>query len=160
MQNNVPSFWSDVRVDYLKTMWSAGRSGGEIASSLGVTRCSVLGKIFRLRLPVRAIENNKRYKKRTPEQIAAKRAKDKRGNEKRRAKQVAVKPKLTITNLEALRCVEVEPLGKTLLELGPNECRYPYGDGAPYSFCGRPQFNGSSYCGGHFGLTARRGRHE
>ena len=158
MQNNVPSFWSDVRVDYLKTMWSAGRSGGEIASSLGVTRCSVLGKIFRLRLPVRAIENNRRYKKRTPEQIAAKRAKDKRGNEKRRAKQSAVKPqKLTITNLEALRCVEVEPLGKTLLELGPNECRYPYGDG-PYTFCGNPTMGECSYCGPHFGVTARRGQ--
>ena len=159
MRNNVASFWIDDRVSDLKAMWASGRTGGEIASSFGVTRCAVLGKIFRLRLPVRAIENNKRYKKRTPEQIAAKRAKDKRGNEKRRAKQITVKPKLTITNLEALRCVEVEPLGKTLLELGPNECRYPYGDG-PYTFCGNPTMGECSYCGPHFGLSARRGRHD
>ena len=159
MRNNVASFWIDDRVADLKAMWASGRSGGEIASSFGVTRCAVLGKIFRLGLADRMFVN-----RRTPEQIqAAKRAKNQRANERRRTNRVNTKKlapkKLTITNLEALRCVEVEPLGKTLLELGPNECRYPYGDG-PYTFCGNPTMGECSYCGPHFGLSARRGRHD
>lgn len=55
----------------------------------------------------------------------------------------------TVTTDQAtLRCVEVDPRHLSFAELGPKDCRYPYGDG-PFTFCGRPQLDGYSYCEGH-----------
>jgi GcrA cell cycle regulator len=34
-------------------------------------------------------------------------------------------------------------------DLLPNDCRWPYGDRHPYTFCGHPQIEGSSYCKDH-----------
>lgn len=51
-----------------------------------------------------------------------------------------------------LRCVEIIPRNLSLLELESNDCRYPYGDG-PYTFCGHPKDEGSSYCVPHETLT-------
>jgi hypothetical protein len=96
------------------------------------------------------------YPRKTPEQIeAAKRLKAERRNERRRSQRVSFVMVKSI-NLEALRCIEVEPLHKSLADLGRNDCRYPYGEG-PYTFCGNPQREGHSYCGPHFALTLRRG---
>lgn len=152
------TWWTEDRTETLRKLWSAGESFSGIAAELGdgITRCAVGGKVYRLELTGRNSSCNRIYHRKTPEQIeATKREKMDRRNARRRGQ--PIKPKLTVTNLEALRCVEVEPLGKTLLELGPNDCRYPYGDG-PFTFCGQPQFEGSSYCGCHFGLSARRGQ--
>jgi hypothetical protein len=38
---------------------------------------------------------------------------------------------------------------KTLLELEDGDCRYPFGESAPYLFCGDPAQDKSSYCAGH-----------
>ena len=151
------TWWTEDRTEMLRKLWAVGQlSCSGIAAEMGdgVTRNAIIGKVHRLQLNGRVYGS-----KRTPEQIeAAKRRKADRLNERRRTERAKTfTPRITVTNLEALRCVEVEPLGKTLLELGPNDCRYPFGDG-PYTFCGHPQFDGSSYCGGHFGLTARRGQ--
>jgi GcrA cell cycle regulator len=151
------TWWTEDRTETLRKLWAIGVSFSGIAAELGdgVTRNAVCGKIHRMELI-----GPGSYRRKTDEQIEAiKRNKEKRRRERRREQPIAIKPKLTITNLEALRCVEVEPLGKTLLELGPNECRYPFGDG-PFLFCGRPTMGECSYCGPHFGLTARRGQSE
>jgi GcrA cell cycle regulator len=55
------------------------------------------------------------------------------------------------TELAELRCVEVNPRHLDLIELEPNDCRAPYGDG-PITFCGHPKREGSSYCGPHWAL--------
>ena len=55
-----------------------------------------------------------------------------------------------------LRCVGVRPRLSPLVELGPGDCRYPYGgdkDGEPILFCGHARRPGSSYCTPHFVLT-------
>ena len=45
----------------------------------------------------------------------------------------------------------------TLLDLRPDQCRWPEGDRAPYSFCGAPQeFN--SYCSEHQKLSVSQPR--
>jgi GcrA cell cycle regulator len=55
----------------------------------------------------------------------------------------------------ALRCVEVESRHLALLDLEPNDCRYPDpGEGPDFKFCGNPKLaGGSSYCPSHFVLT-------
>ena len=42
--------WTDAEIKSAREMWSAGRSAGEIAKALGRSRCSVIGKISRLKL--------------------------------------------------------------------------------------------------------------
>lgn len=79
---------------------------------------------------------------------------------KRRRKIIVVKPeaappKPIAIDLPALRCVEVDPLHVNLLDLQPEQCRWPYGEG-PYTFCGHPAVFGS-YCGPHFGLSVGGG---
>lgn len=154
MCNQTNSIWTEARVENLKGMWLAGLSGSEIAASMGVTRCAALGKVHRLKLDKRDCDHNRTFSRKTPEELeATKRNKEERRRERRRTQRVnTVKPTV---NLEALRCIEVEPLHKHLLELGPNDCRYPYGD-SPYTFCGHPQMEGHSYCGPHFSLSVRR----
>jgi GcrA cell cycle regulator len=153
------TWWTEDRTETLRKLWSIGVSFSRIAAELGegVTRNAVCGKIHRMEFTGPGT-----YRKLTDEQLkAAKRKRNEIGNarrrERRREQPIIIKPKLTVTNLEALRCVEVKPLGKTLLELGPDECRYPFGDG-PFTFCGHPTMEGHSYCGPHFGLSARRGQ--
>ena len=55
-----------------------------------------------------------------------------------------------------LRCVGIAPRHLSLLDLAPDDCRYPYGgdkDDDPISFCGHARHEGSSYCVSHFHLT-------
>lgn len=156
MRNNVSSFWAGEMVNDLKRMWAAGRSGSDIAAAIGTTRCAVLGKIYRLDLG-RTITSagQVRRPRKTPEEIeATKREKEKRRRDRRRSQRVTfvrVKP----VNLEALRCVEVIPQHKSLLELDADGCRFPFGDG-PFTFCNHTQHEGSSYCGPHMALSRRR----
>jgi len=46
---------------------------------------------------------------------------------------------------------EAEPSkgGKTLLQLGANDCRWPVGSKPPWRFCARPKVAGKSYCEEH-----------
>lgn len=140
----------------LRKLWASNSlSCSGIAAELGegVTRNSVIGKIHRLGLNGRVYGENRIYGKRSPEQIeATKRRKADRRNERRRTQRASI----VMVNVEALRCIEVVPLHKSLFDLEPNDCRYPYGEG-PYTFCGHPKLEGRSYCGPHFGLSARRG---
>ncbi|MBR0774419.1 hypothetical protein JQ625_06195 [Bradyrhizobium diazoefficiens] len=55
-----------------------------------------------------------------------------------------------------LRCVGVQPRLISLVELAPDDCRYPYGgdkDGEAIAFCGHRRKSGSSYCPPHARLT-------
>ena len=55
-----------------------------------------------------------------------------------------------------LRCVGIDPLHLSLIELERGDCRYPYGgdeEGEAITFCGHPRRPGSSYCAPHFHLS-------
>jgi len=57
---------------------------------------------------------------------------------------------------DKLRCVEIVPRYLALLDLGPGDCRYPYGgdeESEAITFCGHPKRSGASYCTAHFHLT-------
>jgi len=158
MRNNVPSIWNEDRIETLKNLWAAGFSFSGIAAKIGegITRNAVCGKIYRMALPNRYSNEPRSFTRRTPEQIeATKRAKAARRNEKRRSQRVTV-VRIRPVNLEALRCVEVIPQHKSLLELDAGGCRFPYGDGPNYTFCNHAQLEGFSYCGPHAALSRRR----
>jgi GcrA cell cycle regulator len=59
-----------------------------------------------------------------------------------------------------LRCIGIAPRHLSLLDLAPDDCRYPYGgdeEGEAITFCGHARHPGSSYCVSHFHLTQGRG---
>ena len=44
-------FWTQARIAELRELWRAGKTAAAIGQALGgITRCAVLGKVFRLRL--------------------------------------------------------------------------------------------------------------
>jgi GcrA cell cycle regulator len=50
-------------------------------------------------------------------------------------------------------CIEIVPRNLSLIDLEPNDCRYPYGENV-ITFCGHPKQEGSSYCTPHHALTS------
>jgi GcrA cell cycle regulator len=74
----------------------------------------------------------------------------------RRAGLIAPPPAPERAEPVKLRCVGIQPRLVCLVELGKDDCRYPYGgdkEGEAIAFCGHPRFGGSSYCAPHFHLT-------
>jgi GcrA cell cycle regulator len=138
------NIWPKERDDELKRLYALvpRLSSSEIAVELncGITRNSVIGRVHRLGLALRgnvkARPKVKKIRKRTP--------------------QATIR---IVHNIEAdeLRCVDIDPRGISLIDLEPGDCRYPDGDG-PFTFCGHPAFDGSSYCGPHFDLTRKSSR--
>jgi len=59
-----------------------------------------------------------------------------------------------------LRCVGIKPRLLAFADLGPGDCRYPYGgdkEGEAIAFCAHPKLANSSYCAPHHHLTRRLG---
>lgn len=118
---------------------------------ISLTRSAVIGRANRLKLKGNAY--------RTPPGGGRARERVGRNPPVLRIKSIAPDP------IPKLRCVEVEPLHITLLDLEPPHCRYPYGgdNGVPVTFCGNPRlpsYSGktryaSSYCGPHFAICCR-----
>lgn len=50
---------------------------------------------------------------------------------------------------------QAKPYNMTIEQLGPKDCRYPYGDG-PYTFCGNSCATGTPYCPEHHALTRQK----
>jgi GcrA cell cycle regulator len=69
----------------------------------------------------------------------------------------AMRVTLSVVAEYRLRCVEIVPRGLTLIELEKSDCRYP-SDDAPFTFCGHPIKEGSSYCTPHHYLCSERPR--
>jgi GcrA cell cycle regulator len=156
--------WTEQRIARLRELHAEGWSFSEIAADLGegLTRNACIGKAARIGLPGR--ERNA----------------PKRGTTKRRQ----APPKLRIVrrlqrtnpfnnDMKVVETVEGdEPIStldpndipveqrKTLLELEPNDCRWPYGDPGKdnFFFCGAPKVDGFSYCGTHRRVSRSRAR--
>lgn len=146
--------WTEEFTDRLRILWGEGLSFAQIAARMEVTRNSVIGRAHRIELNGRTYANTKR----TPEQIEMTRRRALERNNIRRRKMRAEAPRISEAKLTELRCVEIEPRHLSLLDLCPHDCRYVYGD-SPFTFCGQPKLEGSSYCGPHLALS-RRGRNE
>lgn len=149
--------WSDDRIAELTKLHAEGFSSSQIAFKLGgTTRNACIGKIHRLGLapPEKKIQSSAprapRTTKHKPTEPKIKfRIVDGGGGTFR-----MIKSKYS-ADIIALRCVEVVPKNKGLLELERFDCRYPTrggDDGEPITFCGHPTFNDTSWCIQHHAL--------
>lgn len=143
--------WSNERIAELTKLWASGMSAGTISLKLYGTkthRNAVLGKLHRLGIPKLdttelALRNAIGAKARTKH--APKPYEDgRKGN--------GGKHIFFPRNRMERRVAPPEPPphgSKTLMELGLHECKFPYGNRAPYLFCSQPTEEEHSYCGAH-----------
>jgi GcrA cell cycle regulator len=123
-----PSIWTEQRLSRLRMLHEAGYAPSEIAKALGTTRNAVLGKTHRMGLPPGW------GPKRHPATWGA--GGIGAGAAPAAAEMVAAEPRRNVS----------------LLELRPNDCRWPSGE-RDYTFCGSPRVVDSSYCGPHTKLS-------
>lgn len=129
--------WTPDTITRLREMWAEGYSASQIGQTFRLTRNAIIGKVHRLGLPGRrTTQGNKPGRKPKPSFMLARY----RRHKKRRPIVAArVKPSI----------------GVELINLRPNQCRWPYGDG-PFTFCGHAVRSGCDelgnawpYCEGH-----------
>jgi GcrA cell cycle regulator len=144
-------FWTAEQDETLKTLYALSGiqslSASQIAAEMncGFTRNAIIGRIHRLGLTLRG------QRKPRPKQPRI-----------RQMKAIRIGSRTMPISCEEietakLRSVEIEPRNLSLIELGPDECVYPYGEG-PFVFCGHTKADGCSYCFPHHALTRKQGR--
>lgn len=154
--------WSDEAVTELKRLWADGLSASKCADDLQAafggspTRSSVLGKINRLGLSEPRSKRNatptSKKKKRERKTVTL------LTNHGRRYDVLELnKPELVVNQLSA----DDIPLSqrKQLLDLQPEDCRWPYNDpGKPdFFFCGAVKSSGRPYCAYHAAVARGEG---
>ncbi len=158
--------WSDDHCAELTRLVASGMVYREIAATLNktfgashYTKSAVAGKVQRLDLP-RPVRAKRPPYVRKPKIKSPPRPRVFR--EVMRIVSANISGGMRIvraveTDQPELRCVEIEPRHRSLIDLEPGGCRYPYGDG-PFTFCGHPKQDGSSYCTPHFHLCREESR--
>jgi GcrA cell cycle regulator len=145
------SEWPAKHIELLRSEHAKGSSAVQIAAALarafraGYTRNAVCGKVHRLRLGGVVKPRMPRKKRHQPYKPRPK------------VEKPAGVVLLQSPEYPHLRCVEIEPLNLDLLDLNSNDCRYPYGDAAPFRFCGHPAIEGKAYCLSHLALCTGMG---
>jgi GcrA cell cycle regulator len=144
--NHNAAKWEPEHDEALRRNRSEGLSGAQSAAALndkfhtGYSRNSVIGRLHRLGL-------TEPMAKRIPRGVVT------RKNPERKPR--LVPPTLPPSKQIESRTADVIPLHLPLADLKPHDCRYPFGDAAPFSFCGHGRMAGSSYCFEHLCLTRK-----
>jgi GcrA cell cycle regulator len=155
--------WSEARVALLARRWAQGASAGTIEKELGggVSRCAVLGKIHRLKLPPPEL---KRHQAGHGSASQRPRGRGATGNG-RRARSLEMIALRAAVQALGLDPPEGEPDGSrdhpsagkafgtpcTFLALTAVTCRWPVGTpgDSDFAFCGAPPFRRRPYCLAH-----------
>lgn len=146
--------WTDERVERLKELFALGLSASEIADDLGdVSRAAVCGKLFRM-----GLQRFKLHPRPVPRAEPVSNAPTHRPRVKAAGarRHTAPSPTGRDANVVAFVLMQVRELPaddipieqrRTILDVGPSDCRWPYGEPGTESFffCGAPKFR-RSYC--------------
>lgn len=137
--------WTDEMLSKAANMWADGMMAVQMASVLDLTIGAVRGIIRRRRdkFPERTRGKNDKTKNNVSEIVAYKSG-------------VKTGPKLPQTYKSAYDLSRM-PHAKTLLEIGPCECRWALTDDGPHLFCAETTIPGKSWCKHHYGRLVGRG---
>jgi GcrA cell cycle regulator len=128
-ESGVEMAWCAETTATLHKLWGEGLTAAAISARIpGTTRNSVIGKAHREKLPERRSYNLHQSKDRKRAKLAG------------RARVLNTHAKLPKPKSKA-----PSPLSRALVELAPNQCRWPTDPG----FCGHPKGEHPSYCEFH-----------
>jgi GcrA cell cycle regulator len=155
-QKKMMRFWTPERIDTLEAQWAAGASVRLIASRLGCTRNTVIGKANRMDLPIHigSALHPDAERKRAENKEKAKAAKSRAP--RLRVRRVApgagpVAPSSMPPQPSTPGLAPV-PLRLPLVALEAWQCRYSVTAQAPHVFCGHPRQGKSGFCAFHHAL--------
>lgn len=135
--------WTEERVETTRGMFADRLSASQIAQRLGVSRNAVCGKLARMGL-TRAPDQYLSSANKKPRVPTGSLAFKVIHSIKRKQAEAGIEPRPFVCRDFS----DIAPRHLDLLELEPNDCRYPSGDG-PFVFCGHPRRKGTPYCPGH-----------
>jgi GcrA cell cycle regulator len=150
--------WSAERDEALRQLWAQGYSASLIADKLAngskLTRCAVIGRAHRLKLPARKDQKPLQRKPRL------------RANGKPRRPQPKPSPPPQPSRLRPVAPVPSPPTEPPamrklpLLELEPHHCRWPLGElmEVAHLFCAADTREGEVYCPHHTWMARPRGK--
>lgn len=144
----VGSQWTDERKATLIKLWDEGLSASVIANRLGgLTRNAILGAVHRMGLP----------KRRTTTVAVRRRVPSLRQASRPSRRWLFGQPNFAcepFTPTEA----DIAPLYLSIDGLKKATCRYPFGDTAPFSYCGHITAGPLPYCLSHARLCYQPAR--
>jgi GcrA cell cycle regulator len=141
--------WTDEHLETVKRLFSEKKSATQIANAMGhgLSRNAICGKLARLGLTRGAEKHVSSAPKPRSEP---------------RVKMVSVKPaaprRASVVPIAMIDAADVIPLLISLVDLEPKSCRWPYGDGPIFLFCGHPVLD-APYCFGHMQLSLNSKTH-
>lgn len=157
--------WTEDRVATLTKLWKEGYSASQIAKQLGgVTRCTVIGKVYRLNLSGRGAPSKPQPRRSNVSRAIAapgpKVAPPRPKAPPRPPKAEKPDLKLVASNpapaAPAPAVIDLPPVAHddtpgAVLSLKSRDCKWPIGDPqqAGFRFCCRPQFGELPYCEAH-----------
>lgn len=132
-------FWTAERISTATRMWMEGAAGHAIGAVLGTSRSAVLGKLSRLGLMRKGVENS----------TAKPRSYYKRSKPK--APSIDAEPRRPMPRLIPLTPPPERGDNIGLTDLIDGMCKFPLGDpdGPDFRFCGHAQRPGAPYCPYH-----------
>lgn len=156
MPKTIGPGWTDERIETLKAMYADGKSGGEIAKALEITRNAVIGKLDRLGL-FRNAEINMANRSRSGALSAASPLRGPRVTPVRLPRPATIKP----TNVERISTraplakpkeaafdIATAPHARPWIERAALQCQWPLDgpDGETWSCCAPTD---TTYCADH-----------
>lgn len=144
--------WPPEHDEALQKHFAAGLSFAQIAAKLhgefgaSYSRNSCIGRAHRLKLSQAEKPQAKPVARREKREIMV-------PVRKRNGHLLPAIPREEID----IRCAEVVSRNLTIYELNDDTCKWPFGDAAPYSFCGCQTFPGFPYCAEHVALGTSPG---
>jgi GcrA cell cycle regulator len=133
--------WTSEQDDQLRAMHveNPRPTCAKMGERIGCTKNAVIGRRGRIGLA-------------GPKRVA--------GSRNRSPNRPKAEPRVSMQRIAMLKAEPVSadtaPIGtKSLVDLAPGECRWPFGNG-PYTFCGCRAFTGLPYCARHAGSAYGR----
>jgi len=134
--------WTEDRIEELREL-ARHYTTTQIADLMNCTRNVIVGKCHRLGIKPKPVDPQQPGPPKPPKQLSA---------VERATVERIIREKLALPR----ETLPPEKKGQfTLIELGNNDCRWPYGD-RDFTFCGMPTIEGSPYCPTHTKKSRQR----
>lgn len=153
--------WTDENIEIARMGMVAGHSAAQIGRVLGCTRNAVIGKMGRMGIKSQNIKGFQTGQPGGPKPLPKPAPRPNMMTINARAARARVgksePPRIPVAEPQDAPIIPPRTSGKSLLELAPHDCRWPYGDVGEetFFFCGHEAIEDRPYCLGHCSIAYR-----